>query len=719
MKSKLSLFITVTAMFISILAVNAHHSSKTFAAIETTDDLAAKVTIRRDNFGVPHILAETEAAAAFAQGYVTAEDHLLELARLILKARSEEALYFGEQYADNDFLVKELRMYEGAQAGYEKSPPLMKMIFDGFAAGYSRYVEQHRAELPEWVKPVTGIDVLAHARRVTVMEFDMNLRQVRNASSRQRAAQTVSPHEEESSYYGSNMWAIGKGRSASGKGILLGNPHLAWAGSQLFHELHITVPSKINISGTTLIGVPGIAIGFNENLGWSHTVNTHDSDDVYELTLDSTDAHRYLYEGGSLAMKKYDLAIQVKTDKGIETRKKESWWSHYGPVLKWENENRKAFAFKSANMEEYRFVEQWNHMAKARNLEEFRRALDIQGIPMFNICYADKDGNVFYIFNGRFPDRPQGYDWSGVLPGNTMATEWNNILPEARLPYLINPAGNYVQNSNSAPWYTNLNALIDRTKFPADLTPNFNGLRTQLSLEIIESDKSISLDEVLRYKYHMKILSADRMKVDLIKLAKGQTIDGVNLDEAVKLLESWDNTVSRDSRGSMLFVTFLQKYKAATKNIYKEVWDEKRPVSTPSGIGDEAAALKSLAATITELQQKYNKLDVVWGDIHRLRRGNLDVPIGGLTDEYGAFRIVGYSAARDGKYVAMGGDSYVLAVEFTSPPTAYSIVAYSQTDDPKSPHHNDQSALFAQEKWKRAWFTEEDIKKNTERTYRP
>lgn len=719
MKSKLISLVTLAFTFMTVLTLNAQQAGKTFAAIETPNDLAAKVSIRRDNFGVPHILAETEAAAAFAQGYVTAEDHLLELARLLIKARSEESLYFGEQYAENDLLVKELRMYEGAQAGYDKSPPLMKMIFDGYAAGYSRFVEQHRAELPEWVKPITGVDVLAHARRVTVFEFDMNLRQVRNASSRPRVAQTPAPHDEEASYYGSNMWAIGKGRSASGKGILLGNPHLAWAGSQLFHELHITVPNKINISGTTLIGVPGVAIGFNENLGWSHTVNTHDSDDVYELTLDPKDAHRYLYEGSSLAMKKYELAIQVKTDKGIETRRKESWWSHYGPVLKWEYETGKAFAYKSANIDEYRFVEQWNQMAKARNLDEFRRALDIQGIPMFNICYADKEGNVFYIFNGRFPDRPQGYDWSGVVAGNTQATEWNNILPESRLPYLINPAGSYVQNSNSAPWYTNLNAIIDRAKFPADLTPNFNGLRTQLSLELLESDKSISLDEVLRYKYHMKILSADRMKSDLIKLAKGKTVDNVSLDEAVKVLEGWDNTVSRNSRGSMLFVTFLQKYKASTKTIYKVVWDEKRPVTTPFGIGDEGAALKALAASVSEMKQKLGRLDVAWGDLHRLRRGSLDVPIGGLTDDYGAFRIVAYTPASDGKYVAMGGDSYVLAVEFTSPPTAYSIVAYSQTDDPKSPHHNDQSALFAQEKWKRAWFTEEDIAKNTERTYRP
>src|SRR5215216_6691498 len=120
MKAKLTLTLTSAAIFISLLVTPAHRSSQTFAASEFASDLAAKVTIRRDNYGVPHILADSEAAAAFAQGYVTAEDHLLELARLILKARSEESLYFGEQYAEADLLTKELKMYEGAQAGYDK-----------------------------------------------------------------------------------------------------------------------------------------------------------------------------------------------------------------------------------------------------------------------------------------------------------------------------------------------------------------------------------------------------------------------------------------------------------------------------------------------------------------------------------------------------------------------------------------------------------------------
>jgi acyl-homoserine-lactone acylase len=205
----------------------------------------------------------------------------------------------------------------------------------------------------------------------------------------------------------------------------------------------------------------------------------------------------------------------------------------------------------------------------------------------------------------------------------------------------------------------------------------------------------------------------------VVKLARGRTVEEVNLEDAANVLQRWDNTVSRESKGAMLFVTFWTKYREKARSVYRVAWDERQPATTPQGIGDGDTALAALAGAIREMKQKYGSLELPWGELHRLRRGSLDVPIGGLTGDFGAFRIIGYEEGKDGKFVARGGDSYVLAVEFTSPPTAYSIVAYSQSDDPKSPHFADQSRLFAEEKWKRAWFSEEDVAKNLKRSYHP
>jgi acyl-homoserine-lactone acylase len=705
------------------------------AGAEDENALARQVTIRRDNYGVPHILAPTEEAAALGMGYANGEDHAELLGRLFLKARGEEAAVFGEQFAAADLLVKRFHMYEGAARGYQQLAPWVQRILDGYAVGYNRYLRQHRADLPEWMKPITGIDVLAHGRHVVLLEFSMNLEQLRRLGAEATLGHGLEPKPrrgalaDDAFARGSNMWAIGKGRSASGKGLLLGNPHLTWADSQIFYEAHITVPGKLNISGCSLIGSPIITIGFNEHLGWSHTVNLHDSDDVYRLMLDAKDPTKYIYDGAAVPLRKEEITVTIKTPAGLVTKKHDAYWSHYGPIVKMGD--GKAYAFKSANMDEYRFVEEWNLMGKAQSLEEFRRVLDMQALPMFNICYADEHGNVFYLFNGRFPDRPPGYDWDGVVPGNTSATEWNRILPQSRLPGLVNPPGGYVQNCNSAPWYTNLNALIDRRQYPDDLTPNFNSLRTQLSLEMLAGDEPMTLDKIKKCKVNTKMLLADRVKPDLLKIIRGTTQDGVALDDAARLLESWDNTTSRASKGSLLFTTFWKYYGAMAKHPYQVDWDERKPATTPFGIGEPETARKALAQAVKDVKEKYGALDVAWGDVHRLRRGNLDVPIGGFISEYrkgfrggpygdyGSFRVIDYQEAKDGKMVAIRGDSYVLAVEFTSPPTAYSICAYSQSGDPKSPHHTDQSVLFAKEEFKRVYYTEEDIAKHLERSYHP
>jgi acyl-homoserine-lactone acylase len=209
-------------------------------------------------------------------------------------------------------------------------------------------------------------------------------------------------------------------------------------------------------------------------------------------------------------------------------------------------------------------------------------------------------------------------------------------------------------------------------------------------------------------------------------------MDGVDLDQAVRVLEAWDHTVSRESTGGLLFTEFWQAYcravgatgRADAAKVFRVPWDETHPTETPYGIADATVARSALASTIKALQAKHGKLDIPWGDVHRLRRGQLDVPLSGYAAqgplaEFGEFRVIWHDEAKDGKLEAAGGDSYVFAVEFTSPPTAYSIMAYSQSSDPQSPHHADQSALFAREEWKRAWFTEEDIVQNLKATYRP
>lgn len=692
---------TLSCVAIALIAV---------CGINTTvaaKDLSEQVVIRRDEFGVPHILADTEEAAVYGYGYAQAEDHVLTFARLMLQARSEEARYFGKRYVESDFRIKQFKMYEGAVVGYAKTSPSFRRILDGYASGYNRYVEKHRSELPDWVKPIDAVDIIAHGRRMIIMEFYMR-----------DIGRVIGTIKNTQPQPGSNMWAIGKERSESGNGLLLGNPHLPWVGGYLFYEAQMTVPGKLNFHGAGFLGFPTVALGFNDTLGWSHTVNPNDPNDIYELTLDPENPEAYIYDGASIPMKMQSVTIEVLTDDGVVTETRDFFSSHFGPVLAFRD--GKAYAAKSASADEYRFFEQWFLMSKAHTLAEFRNVLDMQALPMFNIGYADVEGNCFYLCNGRFPKRPAGdYDWAGIVPGDTPDTEWNHILPVAKLPSLLNPPGGYIQNSNSAPWYTNLSAILDRRDYPPEIFPNENSLRTQLGLEMIEADDSLTLEEIKNYKFNEKLLLADRVKESLILAVRGTTADGVDLDRAAEVLESWDNTVSVESRGSTLFVEFWKRYYGKADPVYATPWSETKPASTPYGIGDPKIARESLAYAIERVEKRYGEIDVAWGDVHRLRRGDVDVPIGGLTTEYGAFRVIQYRSDKDGKQVPVFGDSFVFAVEFTTPPTAYSVLAYSQSENPDSPHYADQTALFASGQWKKIHFTEDDLADHIERSYHP
>src|SRR6267154_5271716 len=232
--------------------------------------LSDQSLIRRDTYGVPHILAETEQAAAFAHGYATAEDHFALLARLFLRSRAQQASVFGESYVQEDLYMHRLGIHEVAEARFPSLPPLIRGILEGYAAGYNLYLSRHRDRAPKWATHISGVDVLANCRAIFLVDFF-----VINNNLWQKERPPVRG-------IGSNMWVIGKGRSASGKGILLANPHLPWKGPLIFQEVQITVPGKINVSGATLVGFPVVGIGFNDFLGWSHTINQRTPDTVYQ-----------------------------------------------------------------------------------------------------------------------------------------------------------------------------------------------------------------------------------------------------------------------------------------------------------------------------------------------------------------------------------------------------------------------------------------------------
>jgi acyl-homoserine-lactone acylase len=667
------------------------------------------VTIRRDKFGVPHIYAQNERAAAYGLGYAQAEDHCVEIAKRFLAARGTAHEAYGAPI-ESDFRMHQFRNIETSKRLYEALPSLYKGIIEGYVAGVNHYVQKYRPELPKWIpQSFDGVDVIALTRSgglagIGTIANAPDLRGISNSAATPRGP-------EEGDADGSNAFALHGSRTKSGHPILVGNPHLSW--SSLYWEAQVTVPGKINFYGSTLPGIPVLRAGFNERLGW---VNTNNSPDlVFYLSEDPKNPGNYLYARKPYTITKREVKIAGQTRTFEDT--------HLGPVLR--KADGKIYVVQSAGIDAVRYYEGFYRLAKTRTLAEFKKVMEMNLIPFSHFTYADADGNIFYAWNAHLPRRVQdGTDYTKPVPAEPKYM-WKKFHRFAEFPQMQNPAGGYIMNSNDAPWYTNLRQPLDPEKFPKYFERGELRLRSQSILELIGDEKKHDIDSAMEMKFNTKVLLADRIKADLITVLRQA---GEN--ESASVLEKWDNHVGKTSRGAVLFLSFYQIYVKATRKPYATPWDSARPASTPGGLGDPSAAVDAMRQAAAAVRKKWGSLDVAYGEANRFRFQGVDLPGDGASGTFGVYKVQQFGIDnKDGRGAAgwvaedkplLGfGDAWILAVEFTSPLRAFSVVPYGETTNPKSRHCCDQIEYFANHKLRPVWFREEEVKANLEREYKP
>ncbi len=692
------------------------------------EGLAGQVTIRRTEYGVPHIQGETLEAAAFGFGYCQAEDHLPNIMRGIVGARGELAITFGpddsrpgdRKHVEADFRARRYRILPRAVENYHRMDADYRTMVEGFAAGLNYYVALHREELPAWVPEVTPHDVAAYGLAgVMRFAFDRgNL--VRNFLKSQGVATALHAELDDGlldrdAAMGSNMWALAPSRSRTGRTLLLGNPHQAWAPVSTYYEAHLIVPGKLNFYGSTFIGRPILTSGWNEHLGWSHTVNYPDLEEIYALELDPQRPEHYRFDGGSVPIAADDVTIRVKAEGEPQSETRTFWHTPLGPVI--HRNDAAIFVLRSACYENYGAYAQWLRMTQTTSYDEFRRVLEMNQIPMFNIAYADKAGNIFYLWNGTVPKLPHAGQKAEAVAAARTGDIWTQFHATGDLPQLFNPPGGYVQNCNSPPYLTNLRSPLDPARYPSYFPANNLSLRTQHSLRLIDNDEKLSLEQVCEMKHSPMMLGAERVKRELIEALRDSQPNS-EIAAAIDVLENWDNTVSAESRGGTLFENWWNRTMKNSPE-FAVAWNAAEPTSTPRGLIDPPVAVEAFAAALEEVTRHQGRADVAWGEAHRLRKGSVDLPVSGGSGLAGCFRVLGFRQDADHKLVANTGDSFVFAVEFSQPPKAYTVLAYSQSELEDSPHFADQAPLFSAGKMKRAAFTDEEIAAQLLRSYHP
>ncbi len=685
------------------------------------NDLSSRVEVLRTAYGVPHIRADNLTAFGYGLAWVQLEDYGPTVAHGILRARGGMARLFGRDSIESDFFALPDRAK--AQAGYHRLEQATRDVYEGFAAGVNRYVALHREQfVPGFPADFTGYDIasldvsgpsLAVARRFVARLA----RPVPRPATPGQDGETTEPNPNE----GSNAWAIAPSRTTSKRAILLRNPHLAWDAG--YYEAHATVPGVLDFYGDFRIGGPFAVIGgFNRDLGFATTNNTSIQDAVYALDVAPGATDQVLLDGAVVPLTRETVTVEYKNGPGFSAETREAWRSPIGPVIA--RTGGKVYVLRSASDGEFRGGEQFLRMMRAASLAEWKAAMRVNARSTSNFTYADRAGNIFYVWNATLPDYPHPHPGDTVaVPVTRTGDVWTRLVPWDSLPHLLNPKGGYIHQENDPPHFTNLLEPMDSARLPATVPGPSLSLRSQLALELLtKAPKRLTLEDVIRLKHSYRMLLADRVKPDL--LAAVRSAGDTALAEAERVLSQWDNTAAPDSRGGVLFEAWWRRYNppgaaASGQSPFAVRWSKEEPTSTPRGLADAGRALTALRDVMPVVRQRYGRLDVPWGEVHRVRVGGKDLPVGGCPGDLGCFRVLQFRDEPDGKLAARGGDGWVLAVEFGPVPRAFSVLAYGESSLPGSPHNGDQGELFARGEMKRVMFTASEVDSAVERRYRP
>ena len=666
--------------------------------------------IKRDEYGIPHISGPRDADVAFGLGYAHSQDDFSTIQNVAIATRGDLAAYKGKKAAIGDYLVHLMGIWNTVNAHYDELPADVRKVIEAYAEGVNLYAVKHPHEVEPGFLPFTGKDVAAGFMFKTPFFYGLDKTLIGVFEGRIGGkSKTLSKQEkdaflpvEDKLPIGSNGVAVAPSRSDDGVTRLLVNSHQPYTGPVAWYEAELHSAQGWHVSGGFFPGSPFMLHGHNENLGWANTVNEPDLVDIYKLKINPDNENQYLLDGKWHDFKKERVDIKVDLWGPF-------WWtverevlrSEHGPVLKTPNGY---FAVRYAGLGEYRQVEQYYRLDKARNLDEFLDALKLQALPSINYIYADRAGNIAYVYNAQFPERKPGFDWKGVLPGDRSDLIWHSYVPFDKIPKYINPKSGVLFNANNTPF---------RATTPADdldpsAFPKWMGIQTDMTNrayrmeETFGSDPQITRDEFRKYKFDVTYSQKSELAALLKQVTSVDPGDDKDLAKAQEILRNWNMEATKDSRGAALGILMAEPV------IHARIVKEKVP-----------DPMDTLHEAIARLKKHFGRLDPKWGEVNRIIRGDVDLPVDGGPD---LLRAIYAQKLDDGRLKAIGGDTLFMFVEWDKDGNVSSrnISQFgSAMTRPSSPHYNDQTPLYAKEEMRPELFTVAELKGHVREDYRP
>jgi acyl-homoserine lactone acylase PvdQ len=711
-----------------------------------------QVALYRDEWGMPHVYAATEADGYFGLGYATGEDRLVQVLFHYLRMRGELAKQFGKSPIRTLPGVYELefeppggrpeisrdpvnsdrgalrgRYLLDARANFTKLPKQLQQNMRSFIAGMQRYMDSHPQAVPPWAPQLEPALPLA---LYALTSFPMDAQDVRAPCAAQlpNDSRTASAASDMQPTMASNAWALAGSRAANAAAVFGADPHatIFWVAGPTVYLWRLHTP-QLDVYAADVTGTASMLFGHSRYFAWGWTEGPRATADCYAVETLESQPRRYRYDAEQRSMEVVPYRIEIKGEKP-ESGEFE-YTNHNGVRSRVvQRAGRTAYVVSNAYMGRAGYLHQQMHkLATAGNVAALREALEQRDWYPANLLIAGADGTLLYTRPGRVPRRAPGVNPADMLDGNTSRTAWQGIHSFADALQVWNPTQGFIVNNNVSPDMMYREPLLSADKFPGYFMfePGRTTQRQRRTIDVLERADDFSAADAEALTFDVQMQDADKWgpAIAAALAATGTSPDTASEPKRQRFLREltqFDGKFEAKSAGALFHYWLriaLYREDAETVDTLGDALDGGRPLSE----AQQQKLLQVVENTYTRLQSDpdCDNLNKTFGDVYRFGRGEQDYP--GAGANIGARKrppaaasppfAVNYAPtlANNCRWRAYTGPRSAFTVMLGPRVQSFSVALWGASEDPKSPHFNDQSRLASERRLRSNWFEPQEL----------